>query len=425
MISGTLPRQRIKPIDRSGDRTIALVAIAGSVAFLVAALLSLALPPAERHGAWLPLHLALAGSATLAITGVMPFFVAAFAAAAPVDVRLRFASLAAVAGGALGVAFGVVAGVTWLAVAGGISFITGILLAGVSTVGPIRNALGPNGGIVSRAYLAALLAVTIGATLATLLVGGFAPVVMAWGALKPAHGWLNLVGFVSVVIAATLIHFFPTVTGTRILDRRTGRAALVGISIGGYVVPLGFATGSDVVARVGAGATIVGALGLAAYVVEVARRRGHWTTDPTWHLFVIGGLASAVTWFVAGIGVACGRILLLGADPTAWSLDAIVAPLVIGWVGLAVIASGSHLLPAIGPGDQAAHARQRWFLGRIAAIRLIGANAGVALLALGLPMSIATAVTLGIVLVAIAFGSTAVLIVAAIAIGSQGRRQSA
>ncbi len=417
MIAGSLPRQRIKPVDRSGDRLVALVAIAGSVAFLVAALLSLALPPADRHGAWLPLHLALAGSATLAIVGVMPFFVAAFAAAAPIDVKVRFASLAAVAVGALGVASGVVMAVSWLAVAGGVSFIAGILLAGVSTVGPIRHALGPSGGIVSRAYLAALLAVTIGATLATLLVGGFGPVAEAWLRLKPAHGWLNLVGFVSLVIAGTLVHFFPTVTGTRILDRPTGRVAILGIALGGYGVPLGFAAGSGLVARIGGVATIVGALALATYASEVARRRGRWTTDRTWHLFVIGGLASSIAWFVVGTVVAGGRILVLGADPSAWSLDTVVAPLVVGWVGLAVIASGSHLLPAIGPGDQAAHARQRGVLGRVSVARLVGANAGVALLALGLPTASGPATVAGLLLVVLAMGSSALLVAIAIGIG--------
>ena len=425
MISGSLPRRRINPIDRSGDRTVALFSIAGSVAFLVAALLSLALPPAVRHGAWLPLHLALTGSATLAIVGVMPFFVAAFAAAAPVDTRVRFASLAAVAGGALAVAVGVVAPLPGLATAGGVAFIAGILLAGVSTVGPIRGALGPNGGIVSRAYLAALLAVTIGATLATLLVGGFGPVVQAWARLRPAHGWLNLVGFVSLVIAATLIHFFPTVTGTRILDRRTGRAALLGIAIGGYAVPLGFAMGSDLVGRLGALAAMVGAVALGAYVIEVGRRRGRWSTDPTWHLFVIGGLASSVTWFVVGIGVAGGRVLVLGADPTAWSLDTVVAPLVVGWVGLAVLASGSHMLPAIGPGDPAAHASQRAVLGRLALLRLVAADAGIALLALALPMAIGPATIAGLALVALAFGASAALVSVAIAIGLRRPRPPA
>lgn len=57
--------------------------------FLVAALVATLLPESVRLGVWLPLHLALAGAATTAISGVMPFFSAAFAAAPPSDARLR------------------------------------------------------------------------------------------------------------------------------------------------------------------------------------------------------------------------------------------------------------------------------------------------------------------------------------------------
>lgn len=93
-------RRRAPVIDRSSDRLVAVTAIGLAVAFLVAAGLALFLSPADRHGAWLPLHLALAGGATTAIAGVMPFFTAAFAAAPPGDARLRPGAILAIAVGA-------------------------------------------------------------------------------------------------------------------------------------------------------------------------------------------------------------------------------------------------------------------------------------------------------------------------------------
>jgi hypothetical protein len=99
--------RRPPAIDRSFDRLVALAAIGIAVAYLLASTLAVLLPAEVRRGAWLPLHLALAGGATTAIAGVMPYFTCAFAAAPPSDRWLRLAAVGAVALGALGVAFGV------------------------------------------------------------------------------------------------------------------------------------------------------------------------------------------------------------------------------------------------------------------------------------------------------------------------------
>jgi nitrite reductase (NO-forming) len=415
-----LTRERAVPTDRSTDRLVALWSVAAAMAFLVAALATLAIPAVAHHGLWLPIHLVLAGSATAAITGVMPFFVAAFAAAQPADPRVRFAGLAAVVLGAALVAIGhageLAAGPS-IAVAGGLAFIAGIALTGVATVQPLRRALGPSRGLVSRAYLTALAFVATGAALATLFLAGWPPVADAWLRLKPAHAWLNLVGFASLVIAATLIHFFPTVVGTRIGSHASGRVAILGVATGAALVPVGYASGIDIAGRAGAGSTFAGAVGLALYVIGRWRTRATWTTDPTWHRFVIGGLLSAVTWFVFGVTVAAGRILVAGVDPAAWAMDTLVAPLVVGWVGTAVLASASHLLPAIGPGDQAAHARQRGVLGRVATARLVALNAGVGGLVAGALLGQPVVTQIGTVLVAGGFLATAALVARSVQIG--------
>ena len=97
-------------VDRSRDRVVVVLAVTLAVAFMLAAVASAVLPVEVRRGIWLPLHLALAGGATTAIAGVMPFFVAAFAAAPPTDFRLRVAAVVSVALGAIAVSLGVVAG---------------------------------------------------------------------------------------------------------------------------------------------------------------------------------------------------------------------------------------------------------------------------------------------------------------------------
>src|SRR5688572_5262051 len=96
-----------------------------------------ALPAAIRRGAWLPLHLALAGGASTAIAAVMPFFVAAFAAVPPADGRLRSAALALVAGGAVVIVGGTLSGGPALAAGGGVLWIGGIAATGLAVIRPV------------------------------------------------------------------------------------------------------------------------------------------------------------------------------------------------------------------------------------------------------------------------------------------------
>ncbi|MEP7361474.1 MAG: hypothetical protein ABI744_07835 [Chloroflexota bacterium] len=417
-----LTARRQSPIDRSRDRRVVVLAVGLAIGFLVTAVASAVLPETVRRGIWLPLHLALAGGATTAIAGVMPFFSAAFAAAPPTDIRLRTGAVLAVALGAAGVTVGVVGTSPLLATAGGLAFILGVALIGVATLRPLRSALGPSRGIVIQGYVVALTEVGIGATLATLFVANWAPLLTGWAGLKPAHAWLNLVGFVSLVIGTTLLHFFPTVVGARIAARPSARLTVLGLAAGPVLVATGFALDLDLVARLGAVIVIAGALALGAYAIQTWRTRATWTTDHPWHLFAMGGLISALGWFGVGIGIAAGMVLLTGSAPAGWSITAVFGPLVVGWISLVVLASATHLLPAVGPGDSAVHARQRAILGRWAVVRLVVANLGVGALSIGLPLGVDPLVMGGTALVGLALGTTAVLFVVALVIGLRPRR---
>jgi hypothetical protein len=145
--------------------------------------------------------------------------------------------------------------------------------------------------------------------------------------------------------------------------------------------------------------------------------RGRWTTDASWHAYAIGSLVVAIAWFEVGAAIAVGRVLALGATPAAWSISAVGGPLVAGWIGLAILGSATHLLPAVGPGDAAAHAQQRQLLGRVAVPRLVLVNVGVACLSIGWPLSIDDVVLLGTAMLAIGLTSTAALLAGAVRIG--------
>jgi hypothetical protein len=368
---------------------------------------------------WLPLHLALAGGATTAIAGVMPFFVAALAAGHPAGVRVRVAAVGLVALGALLVAVrGVDPEAGWLPAVGGCVYLAGIGATAMAVRGSGRAGLMVRRPVVTLGYTLALVNVAIGATLGTLAVAGWLPVIERWAALRPAHAWTNLVGFVSVVIVATLLHFLPTVLGTRIVPRRSATLAVLALSMGSPVVVSGLAVGWGAVAGGGAVLTLIGAGALVLEATRDARARGRWRTDPGWHLVAEVGLLAGVAWFVVGIALASVRVIGFGLGlpwaPDAWSTPLVGAPLAVGWVVGVLIASWTHLLPSIGPGGPPEHAAQRRILGRAAVPRIVAFNVGVLLLAIGWPTGIAELAVVGLALVLVAVVMSVALAVLAL-----------
>ncbi len=378
-------------------------AVLVAAAFLAAAGLAV-LREAVAGGSvasWLPLHLALAGGASTAIAGVMPFFVAALSAGHPANARVRAGALVLVASGAVLVAVrGLVPAWTALPPLGGLVYLAGIGLTAVALHGAGRSGLMVRRPVVTLAYELALVNVAIGATLGTLFVAGWLPVLERWALLKPAHAWTNLVGFVSLVIVGTLLHFLPTVLGTRIVPRASAIVAVLGIAMGSPAVVLGLGLDAGPLVRAGAMLTAIGVGALGLEAARVTRARGRWTTDPGWHRLTAIGLLAGIAWFTAGMAVAIGRMLVRGSTSDAWSTTLVIAPLAIGWVSQVLIASWTHLLPAIGPGGPAGHAVRRVILGRAATPRLLALNAGTALLAIGWPLGLGPVAGAGAVLAA-------------------------
>ena len=346
----------------------------------------------------MPIHLGLAGAGGTAVASVLPFFTTALAVTRPARPAIRIAAIALVAAGSLIVSAGVAGGQAPVAVGGGLLYLAGLAALIVAAFGTLGGSLGPTRRRLWIAYAAAIVQVLVGVALATAMLGGYLPVVERWDLLKPAHAWLNVFGFLSLTIAATLIHLAPTVAGTRIRSRRSASVAVTGLILGVPLVALGFAAGSNLIGQAGAVIEAVGAVALVGHSIGVQRGHGRWTTDPAWHRLTSWSLVAASIWFLVATWVAGGRILMQGAVPQAWSLSILAAPLALGWVAQVLIGAWSHLLPAIGPGDPQAHTRQRRILGRGAMARIVGLNLGVGLLVLGdiLPVTPAAAAGVGL-----------------------------
>ena len=90
------------------------------------------------------------------------------------------------------------------ALAGALGYLAGLGGVAVAAFWPLRASRGPRRRLVVAAYGAAIAQVAVGVGLVIAMLAGVPPVVDGWAHLKPAHAWLNVFGFLSVIIAATL-----------------------------------------------------------------------------------------------------------------------------------------------------------------------------------------------------------------------------
>ena len=390
----------MRPRERTADRRVTAAGLWVAGAFLALAAASTALPGDVRMGTWLPLHLALAGAASQAIGATLPFFTASLLAGRPARWELRAAVQVCLALGALAVTAGVAVHAPGVAGAGGAVFVAGIGLLAVAAFLPLRRALGRRHPWVLVAYAVALADVAAGAALGTLEVAGVVPVQADWSWLEPAHAWLNLLGFVSLVVAGTLLHLYPTVVGAKLGSGRAMRATVLGLATGAPLIALGYAAHLDLAGRAGAVAEIVGTLALTWYVTTAWLTRGRWTGELAWRTMSIASLGSSVVWFAVAVAVSAGRVVVLGAVPAAWSLALVGAPLAVGWMAQSVIGAWTHLLPAISGGSPGRHSRQRGLLGVAAAPRVVAYNCGAVLLGAGMTLGVPDLVAAGAFVVA-------------------------
>ncbi|MEO8246152.1 MAG: hypothetical protein ABI622_03440 [Chloroflexota bacterium] len=364
------------------ERAILRIGLAISVAYLLAAM-GVALLSAPTIP-WSTLHLALAGASMVAIGTFMPHFGVTLAGAAPSSATLRLAGVLLLASGAGFVVAGVAAGPTWLAFLGAAAIWAGLVVTAWTTFVPARNPLARRHPLAQIAYGVALAEVAVGIGLPVLLLAGWGPVAASWPGFKAAHVWLNLFGFVSVTIVATLVYLYPTIAGARIRMHPSLLVMVSGTVIGAPLAAAGSVLAVMPLAAIGAGAAIAGGVGQLVYAVEILQRRAGWTTDLAWHRLTLGHITAGMGWYLAALVAVLVGILRDGPAPDGWALGAVALPLVAGWAVQVLIGTASHLLPAMVTTSPAVRGAQRVMLGRAASVRLVAWNAGVLLAWFGL-----------------------------------------
>ena len=189
-LGGSTPRARI---DRGPERRAVLRGILASAAFPLAALVAWA--TGVPGTPWAPLHLVLAGAAAVAIGALLPHFTVSLAAARPAPARWRLLARVLLAAGATTAALAARAGAFAVAALGAAAFVLGVVVTAIPAFVPPRAGLGRRGGVIEAAYALALAEVAVAVSLAGMDFAAVPAIRDAWARLKPAHAWLNLVGF--------------------------------------------------------------------------------------------------------------------------------------------------------------------------------------------------------------------------------------
>ncbi|HXJ64842.1 MAG TPA: hypothetical protein VNN79_13895 [Actinomycetota bacterium] len=341
--------------------------------WLTAAALSLLLPRSVRMQWWVPLHLFLVGGVSVAISGAMQTFVAALTAAGPTPPVLLWGQFGLTNLGAALLIAGRASTTDSLVAVGGSAFLLGIALLGLIVLRARRRALHLRHRLPVGMYEAAILCVLAGAGIGIALGTGAAPG-RSYVDLRSAHLVLNVLGWVSLTIAGTLITLLPTVLRVR-MPVWSGRATRVLFVAGVAATAAGLAIGWSPLAVAGALAFAGGVAGLLAMVGRAAATPRNWPVPlSARHLLL------ALAWFTAGslwLVVALAR----GVDWFAGAVDVFVLIFGGGWILQTLLGAWLYLLPMNRPGHPD---RRRAELAAIewgGTVELVSLNLGVAMLA--------------------------------------------
>ncbi|HET8776593.1 MAG TPA: hypothetical protein VFN76_02925, partial [Candidatus Limnocylindria bacterium] len=272
------------------ERHVLALGLAVAGLFVVLALVVAVTTVVAGGSSWAPLHLALAGAATVAIGAFMPHFAVTLAGTRPASSRQRLLALGLLAAGGGAVVAGVTSLGGLLAAGGAAAQLLGLAIVSWHTISPSRDPLARRHHVVAFAYVVALLQLAAGIALGGLSALGVPAILGAWAALRPAHAWLTLFGAVSLTIFSTLVYLAPTVLGARIRPSAALFVGLAGMVAGPPLAAIGFALASLPLVVAALVLTAVGGIGQIGFVLDARARRGRYTSEHDWRRVAVGHL---------------------------------------------------------------------------------------------------------------------------------------
>jgi nitrite reductase (NO-forming) len=342
-----------------------------ALAFVLAAVVTSVVP--HDTGAWLPLHLLLAGALVVAISGATLFFAVTWSAAPAPDDRTVASQRWTTAVGAGGIAAvrELDAPVALLAVAGA-AFVVGLLLlAGLLAV-TVRRGVQRRFDVAASWYLAAVACGLAGAGLG-IAMGADAGSVAH---LRNAHVVLNLLGLVGLVVGGTIPFFVATGARVKLSPRATAgplAALLAWQAVAVAITAASLAAGHPGVAAGGLAAYAAGIAALVGTLPALGAKQLRWAGPR------LVQLLAGVTWWSVGV-VAAAVASATGHAPLSERTVVVIA--VFGY-GQVLWASLAYLLPVLRAGG---HERlSAGFATTRSWVALAAANLGGLALVAGLP----------------------------------------
>ena len=355
-------------------RSITSVYQSAARAWLTLAGLSFLLPVGARLGIWLPLHLTLAGAASVAIFGAVQLFSTTMTATPDPPTSVVWAEFGLVNGAVAAIAIGRPADLPWLVAMGGVAFVSAACLLVWVLRTAWMKALNKHHPLPLQMYGFAIACVIVGGALGAMMGSGRISSGTAYLDVRHAHMTLNVLGWIGVTICATLVTLLPTILRVR-MPVWHGRGTGVLLASGVILLATGLAFGLTPVAATGGLAWLAGVVGVLWMVAKVIKTPRRYPPP-----VAARHILAAIAWFALGsvaLAISVGRGAA-GFDD--FRADFLVL-FVLGWIVQTLLGAWLYLLPMQRP----AHPDQRRATLRALEfggwIELFALNAGVALLA--------------------------------------------
>ena len=331
---------------------------------------------------WLMLHLLLLGAVTHAILVWSQYFSFALlrSRATAVDRRTQNIRLILSSAGAAVVIAGVMARLWPVTLVGAAALVVAVSWHGVSLILRSRRSMPGRFGRTIRYYIASAALLTVGVVLGAWLARGErAP------SLALAHGFLNVLGWIGLTVAGTVVTLWPTILRTRADEHAaSGATRALPLLAGGVVVAAtGAALSQLPVVAVGLVAYLAGLVIIGVSLYRAARQKAPRS-------FAAGSVGLALVWWAGSVGVLAVGALVSAIDGTgvevlAALVDRVVPFLAAGFAAQVVIGALSYLIPVVLGGGPTPVRVGTTAFDAAGTLRVTVANAALVVCALPLP----------------------------------------
>lgn len=293
---------------------------------------------------WLMIHLLLLGAVTHAILVWSQYFSFALLRSAASDVDRRRQSIRLIlsnSAAALVIA-GVLSGIWAITVTGAAALIVAVGWHGATLLARMRGSMPGRFGRTIRYYVASAALLTIGAALGAWLArGDSAPNLII------AHALINVLGWIGLTVAGTVVTLWPTILRTRADEgAATGASRALPVLAGGVVVAAtGAALAQLLVVAAGLGVYLAGLGIIFGSLIRAARQKAPRS-------FAALSVGAALLWWAGAVAVVVVGAVLAALDGSGFpALDALFAQVVpylaAGFAAQVLVGALSYLVPVV------------------------------------------------------------------------------